>query len=166
MAFGYCVVYFSGTIVDWRTTCAICSAVPFLTFVLISRIPESPVWLLSKKRNEEAKRSLSWLRGWVKPHTIHEEFTGMIRHNEAHLIRRNSSAVKGLGGLNKSKKTTFLMKIKRDVLRRPILRPFFLLAAYFGFSHMAGVTNTRPFMVEILEEFGTPHNPFWVTVRL
>ncbi|CAH0381025.1 unnamed protein product [Bemisia tabaci] len=67
---------------DWRTVALICSACPIITFTSMTQIPESPTWLIVKGRLEEAKKSLCWLRGWVKPCEVEEEFQTLLDHTK------------------------------------------------------------------------------------
>jgi hypothetical protein len=41
-------------------------------------MPETPIWLLSRGRYEDAEKSLCWLRGWVKPDVVREEFNQLV----------------------------------------------------------------------------------------
>ncbi|XP_058794789.1 facilitated trehalose transporter Tret1-like [Phymastichus coffea] len=50
----------------WRTIVLINLAFPIAGFLAVCTIPESPHWLASKGRLEEAESSLLWLRGWKK----------------------------------------------------------------------------------------------------
>lgn len=42
---------------------------------LFTQTPESPVWLLSRNRPEEAKKSLAYLRGCVSTADVEDEFS-------------------------------------------------------------------------------------------
>ncbi|XP_018912975.2 facilitated trehalose transporter Tret1 isoform X2 [Bemisia tabaci] len=80
---GFLFEYTLGNFVDWRTAALISAMVPVITLIAISQVPETPTWLLSKGRNEEAKKSLQWLRGWVPVGLIMDEFDQLKRYNEA-----------------------------------------------------------------------------------
>lgn len=57
--------FLMGTYFNWRTVALICSILPIISIILLMFVPESPHWLITKKRYEEAQKSLAWLRGWV-----------------------------------------------------------------------------------------------------
>lgn len=61
--FGILLVYALGACFNWDIV-AFCGIVPsILAFIALCLVPESPAWLVRRKKNEEAKKALLWLRG-------------------------------------------------------------------------------------------------------
>ncbi|KAK9886074.1 hypothetical protein WA026_014859 [Henosepilachna vigintioctopunctata] len=82
-AAGVLLQFTLGNFLDWRSI-SICSAIiPIISFFLLFFIPETPIWLISRKRYEEAKESLAWLRGWVNVEDITEEYEEIFRSMHA-----------------------------------------------------------------------------------
>lgn len=71
---GVLIQFVLGIFFNWRTIALICSIFPIITITVLFFVPESPYWLLTKNRTHEARNSLAWLRGWVKPHEVDGEF--------------------------------------------------------------------------------------------
>jgi SP family facilitated glucose transporter-like MFS transporter 8 len=44
-------------------------------------MPETPIWLLSRGRYEDAEKALCWLRGWVTPDVVREEFNQLVKYS-------------------------------------------------------------------------------------
>lgn len=76
---GFFIEYLLGTLVTWRTAAWGSVAVPVLTVIAISQVPESPMWLVSKGRVREAERALCWLRGWVPASAVQTELAGLVQ---------------------------------------------------------------------------------------
>ena len=60
---GYAIGYFAGSWSHWKTAAIVQTAWPCLVFMLMFLCPESPTWLLSKSKKEQALRVLTNLRG-------------------------------------------------------------------------------------------------------
>ena len=54
---------FSGAFLPWRFSVGITAVAPVFSFFALIFCPESPVWLMTKGRNQEARGSLEKLRG-------------------------------------------------------------------------------------------------------
>ncbi|XP_026465694.1 facilitated trehalose transporter Tret1-2 homolog [Ctenocephalides felis] len=63
IALGILLAHIMGTFLHWRLTAAICSAFPFVCYLMMSIAPESPSWLVSHGYPLQAERSFRWLRG-------------------------------------------------------------------------------------------------------
>lgn len=62
-ASGALSIYYLGTFMPWRQVAFIGLGVPVFAVLAITFIPESPRWLLSKNRSNDAVKSLQFLRG-------------------------------------------------------------------------------------------------------
>lgn len=60
---GIFIQFIMGTFFSWRAVALVSCFLPIFTITALFFIPESPYWLLTKGRIEEAQRSLCWLRG-------------------------------------------------------------------------------------------------------
>ncbi|XP_071454724.1 facilitated trehalose transporter Tret1-like [Hetaerina americana] len=63
---GILMAYVLGWLFSWRTVALVPAAWNLICLIAIATIPESPVWLVSHKRFEEARRAIYWFHR-VKP---------------------------------------------------------------------------------------------------
>lgn len=55
------LAYLKGWFLDWRLVAWLCNVYTIIPVILIMFIPESPAWLVSKGRTEQARKSLEWI---------------------------------------------------------------------------------------------------------
>lgn len=58
---GMVLAYLKGWLINWRLVAWLCNIYTIVPAILIMFIPESPAWLVSKGRDEQAGKSLDWL---------------------------------------------------------------------------------------------------------
>lgn len=126
------------------------------------QVPETPIWLLSKSRKEDAQKSLQWLRGWVPPKAVEKEFQDLQRYEEA------SNACIECEKLN-AKCTHPPPSIKdkaSDLIRKRTLKPFFIITFMFFVLQFSGMFAMRPYIIQILNTYGVPFNANQTTAIL
>lgn len=60
---GILMVYVLGASFNWDIVAFSGLVLPILAFIAFCLVPESPAWLVRRRKNEEAKKALLWLRG-------------------------------------------------------------------------------------------------------
>lgn len=118
------------------------------------------MWLLSKHRDDEALKSLQWLRGWVSPNAVHQEFTEIKCYSE--YSNKCTGCYKAeLKCYHPQPK--FLERVK-ELYRKRIIKPFILIVMLFFFGQFCGASVMRPYLVQIFKAFEVPINPQYGTV--
>uniref|UniRef100_A0A6P7FMW1 Facilitated trehalose transporter Tret1-like isoform X1 n=1 Tax=Diabrotica virgifera virgifera TaxID=50390 RepID=A0A6P7FMW1_DIAVI len=130
-SFGIFFVHLFGTFLSWKLTALICSMFAVIAQIVIPFTAESPSWLLSKDKVEEAKKSFLWCRGDSEEAT--KEF-------EAMLSQKNEQ--------EKDKEET---KFKHLFVPE-FLKPLGILCVYISANQWSGI-NAMPFYyVRIMKE--------------
>ncbi|XP_038119209.1 facilitated trehalose transporter Tret1 [Culex quinquefasciatus] len=158
---GFFMVYLLGTVTTWRITAAICVSIPLATMIAICFVPETPMWLLSKDRKEDARKSLQWLRGWVSPKAVEKEFQEMQRYSAN--AAKCTPCQKAQSVKCDHPPPTEWMKLQ-ELMRKRNLRPFVLVMLLFLFGQLSGLTGMRPYLVQIFQAYGVPLDANWATV--
>lgn len=125
-------------------------------------MPETPLFLLSRNRQEDALKSLQWLRGWVDAATVQNEFNDLQR---SRITAQICYQCEKQNEICQHPPPTMQQKI-RDLFRRRTLRPFVLISCLFFFAAFCGLSPYRPYLVQILFFYQSPIDPNEVIVHL
>jgi len=127
----YLLGYLSGD--DFHTMIWILSPFQILAFILILSLKETPYWLVSKKKLEEARQSLQWYRGPI--YDISEEFKEIVKRSE-----------------EKDKKTGGIFtKVYKS---QPFHSGLKLLGVLYFLSKLTGPAALLVYMPNVFEESG------------
>uniref|UniRef100_A0A0A9WSX5 Facilitated trehalose transporter Tret1 n=4 Tax=Lygus hesperus TaxID=30085 RepID=A0A0A9WSX5_LYGHE len=185
--FGMTSVFVLGTLVDWRHAALICMMLPVLTILALTQVPETPLWLMAQGREEDARKSLQWLRGWVSPQAVQNEVTELKRYAEEAKKKKkirgydNPAIVLDENPSNQTspvktekvpetvevEKPSWMKKMARDAkdfFRPAVLKPFFFIIVFFFISNWTGISSTRPYLIKLIEEFKFPIEPYRASV--
>ncbi|CAH0394487.1 unnamed protein product [Bemisia tabaci] len=176
-----------GSVTTWRNVAFISLFFPATAFLCISQIPETPMWLLSKGRTRDAEKALCWLRGWVSPEDVAEEFSRLVeasnnaqyRHQtetkktEANSHQGNTQSIVTCPSSRPpvpdplvelhSPKLSFREKA-RDLLRPEILRPMLVIMTMNFFYLGSGFPAFKTYMVLLFQRIRVPMNANWASV--
>ena len=130
-----------GALFQWRLAIGLTCIPSFLCFfILILMAPESPAWLMSKGRDNEAIEALKILRGKDNLEVINNEFKSI-----------NENMIQAKQSMNKTNNTGSLSNLLEIINNRALLKPFGVLLLLFPFAlNWTGTAAVQFYFVSIL----------------
>ncbi|XP_058056910.1 facilitated trehalose transporter Tret1-2 homolog [Anopheles bellator] len=153
IAVGILVIYSLSYVIphDFRLVAALAAFICVISLLLLFALPESPAWLVSKERNEEAERSLKTIRGYGG----HRQHVPEI-DREIERMRETVSAQRRAG------KESFL-----QLLRQPqVYKPLGIIIGFFGFQQFSGIFVIIVYAASVSTEASVTIDPFLCTVLI
>lgn len=133
MSLAILMAYIIGSLVKWDILAWFCSIMTAFFGLVLFMMPESPVWLRSKKRFKEAEESCAWLRLPSPPAANNEKMElemAQLSNNDA----------------NQSKRSIYLT--------RPIVMPLIIGLSLLVLQQISGIDAIIFFTVEIFRASG------------
>lgn len=139
LALGMFESYLLGFLFHWRTMCFILSSQPVLMALALFFVRESPYWLVSKGRLEEAAASLQWSRG--PNFDIQPELEEILKR------RGEQKSVEGA------------KEMLEVVLSRPFLRGMGISGILFLLCQFTGISSLVVYMTSVFKDSGLTLDP-------
>ncbi|XP_076634429.1 facilitated trehalose transporter Tret1 isoform X1 [Colletes latitarsis] len=156
-SFGMVLSYVKGAYIHWRLVAwlsIIYAVVPIILVELF--VPESPVWLVSKGRTEDAKKSLEWLYKYEpkqgKVSAAEAQLTTIMKEKE---IKLNEQRKSKHGGLSNK---------MRAFLKPTGWKPMTILFLFFFFQQFSGIYITLFYAVTWFQEVGAGVNEYLASI--
>ncbi|PBC27748.1 facilitated trehalose transporter Tret1 [Apis cerana] len=147
-SFGMVLSYLKGAYIDWRIVAWLSIVYAVVPVILVQFfVPESPVWLVSKGRLDDAKKSLEWLYK-------REEKQGKVSAAEAQFITILKENEIKLSEQRKSKHGGISTKL-RGFLKPTGWKPMMILFLFFSFQQFSGIYITLFYAVTWFQEVGS-----------
>lgn len=139
VSLGIFLVYVLGSYLHWKTVATICAAMSIITPILMQFAPESPLWLASKGRVQDAYGAMNWLRQDAK--VAQDEINDLFKIENTHV------------------NDTIRNKM-RAVCRWSVFKPFLILLTFFMFQELSGIYIILYYAVDFFEGVGTSIDAF------
>lgn len=138
---GVFLISILGAKLDWRWLAISGAMLCLLSFLLMLPMPESPRWLIAKKRREEAKKAITFLQG-----------TFFDADAELEVLEREANN-QPKGGVN-----------LKEFIKPWIYKPFILSILLMFFQQFSGVNAVLFYTVDIFEAAKVQLNAFTCTI--
>ncbi|XP_063922359.1 facilitated trehalose transporter Tret1-like isoform X3 [Zophobas morio] len=154
---GVVLAYFQGWMLHWRTVAWVCNVYAVVPFVLVMFIPESPAWLVSKGRNDQAKKSLNWFNKYQpqpqnKTQTFAQlQFEYLLKEHE------DKEKLRMKGGMAERAK---------EFLKPTGYKPLLILLGLFVFQQFSGIYITLFYSITFFQEVHSGMDPYFVSILI
>ncbi|KAL7044994.1 hypothetical protein ACKWTF_002128 [Chironomus riparius] len=160
---GMLISYMLGAILDWRQLAMLVSVAPMMLFVTVIYIPETPSFLMLKGRDEDAYRSLQWLRGPHKNVDVElDTIRSNIRTSRLNIdnnINSNLSSTSHNGLPMKYSFKTIVTNVKSVLRNTRLIRPVMITCSLMIFQRFTGANSFGFYAVRIFRQTFTGMNP-------
>ncbi|KAJ9592807.1 hypothetical protein L9F63_015529 [Diploptera punctata] len=183
MSIGVFLIYVIGLGIksNWRLVAGVSISIPVVTITLIFIfLKESPKWLLTRGRIQEAEISFKWIRqvdeNEKMPVEIREEFERLLevtnKINEESIppqISTISNVMEGKPTFSLNPKQTFCQRLSNfgRIFKRPdFWKPLLIHNLYFFFMQFGGIQVVQSYAADILESAGVRMDAYIASVIL
>lgn len=156
------VQFLLGSLLKWRTIAAISTVFPVISITALFFVPESPHWLITKGRYQEAQHALAWLRGWVPIAHIQHEYQQIY---DIHVTALAAAKSKQSASIDHHS-SSYLVATLQRYGQRSFLRPYALITLTFFIGHFSGKTTLQTYAVQIFHTLKAPIDKYYATVLL
>ncbi|CRK93847.1 CLUMA_CG007374, isoform A, partial [Clunio marinus] len=161
---GVLISYLLGAYLDWRQLAMLVSVAPMMLFVTVIYIPETPSFLVLKGRDEDAYRSLQWLRGSNKNvelelDTIRSNIR-TSRFNMDNNMNSNLSSISHNGlPMKFSSFKSIVTNVKSVLKNARLVKPVLITCGLMIFQRFTGANSFGFYAVKIFRQTFSGMNP-------
>ncbi|KAL6261879.1 hypothetical protein P5V15_006963 [Pogonomyrmex californicus] len=144
VSLGVLMVYSLGAVTTWQKAASISIGPAILSLALSRLLPETPVWLVSRGRTDEAKEALLWLRG--PGLNADKEYRELCEANAKRKEKKNS--------------------LLRALHKPNVWKPFLILLTFFALQQLSGIYVILFYAVSVLKDIGIDVNEYTASVGM
>lgn len=145
---GVLIEYSLGSILSWNVCAGISAFLPLAALLLMFLFPETPSFLISRNKPEEARLSLQRFRD--KNYNLEKEMDLLLNFS-------NKNNIKRLTGFRET---------MTALLKPNAVKPFLILMLYFLIYQWTGTNAVTFYTAQIFQDSGTTINKYVATVMI
>lgn len=154
---GMVIAYLKGWYMSWRLVAWLCNIYTIVPAIMIFIIPESPIWLVSKGKVEEAAKSLAWINKY-QPQPINKNET-LAEMQLAALQKEHENK------MSEQKNQDFTTRIK-GFTKPTGYKPLLILMGLFFFQQFSGIYITLFYAVTFFEAVGSDVDAYLASILI
>lgn len=156
---GMVICFLKGWFMHWKTVAWLSNIYAVVPCILICFIPESPAWLVSKGKIEQAAKSLRWINKYQPQPENRNESLAELQLNflqKEHQQKLEQQSLTGSGALVKLK----------EFFKPTGYKPIIILFGLFFFQQFSGIYITLFYSVTFFQDVGSTINPYLASVLI
>lgn len=127
---GILLAFTAGAFLDWRYLALLGASLPIPFLISTFLIPESPLWFVSRGKDQDAQDALQWLRG--SKSNVTDELRTMLKSH-------------------KNLDSGDMISIVKDLFSKKNLKPFFICIGLMFFQQFSGINAVIFYTVAIFK---------------
>ncbi|CAH0548565.1 unnamed protein product [Brassicogethes aeneus] len=155
VSLGMCLTYFLGWIMDWRTLAWICNVFVVVPCLLCFLIPESPTWLIWKRKDESAKKALKYFCK-NQPELDNRSYADV----QFEQLKREQDLKR------KEQDSSNSIRKFKEFLKPTGYKPLLFFVGIFLFQHFSGIFITMFYSIQFIEAAGTSIDPYIASILI
>jgi facilitated trehalose transporter len=138
-----------GTYLHWKIVALVSATLfPCLVFIILSAVPESPSWLLTQHRVEDAEMAFRWLRGSAPDAEC--ELEGLVKKHE--LLKKEEDA--------SNVEHSTLAKLRINTQKPEFYKPLGIILLCFLVMQFSGVNSVAFYTITLMKSVTGPGNEY------
>jgi len=148
ISLGVLLQYTIGAFTTWQIAAGLSAVIPLLAFIFMLPMPETPNYLVSRSKTDDAKKSLAKLRG------------------SSYNLQREVDQLQQFANKNNCQHKATTKELIQALFSPSALKPFGILFSYFMIYQFSGVNTITFYAVEIFRDSGTTWDKNTCTIVL
>ncbi|KAJ8984016.1 hypothetical protein NQ317_012239, partial [Molorchus minor] len=156
---GMVICFLKGWFMHWRTVAWLSNIYAIVPCLLIFFIPESPAWLVSKGRIEQAAHSLRWINKYQPQPENRNESLAELQLNQ--LQKEHQQKLEA-----QSQREAGIMSVVKEFFKPTGYKPILLLLGLFLMQQFSGIYMTLFYSIDFFRNVGSTINPYLASVLI